>query len=528
MKLKYALVILMLGCINTQTSLAENLFKQYKMPPLERVDNSSPIKPLLYQSKVLKRSQTVSIPLSAIDDPNTYQQQLRTEIQNSLPNWEVVETVVFTGNKVSELNSLLHSLTLTGSKKVTLQGQRIIGDEALSIPNNTLILGNNATLVTSTPQPSILISANNIELKDFIIETTGLGIQITQASGVILNNLQLTNSGRGIAILADSHFVEMNQIKITNPSQGGILIQGNVSHVWLHNSQVSNSKRTDNGGAGVLISDAKFKENLEESTKNSSLIEHIWPLKQPAPYALLIENNIFANNQAQGIFVDGGYGLVIQHNEISNNDKEGLCLSFGAVNNIVMGNNFHSNGFRTRQTDDDLRRDLAFEFGRLPDGSSVLKLPAIALDNAAQNLLLWNIIRNNAGDGIKIVRTGIRNIIMFNSIIDNNKGHNKYFHFFGVLLGSAGIEAKIDTTNHPIDFIPSIENIVAGNVIYGKHWAGIYLELGSAFNDIYDNMVHKYRLTPLDSTSTNFNSIVGNSWQIPTSPGSSWWNKLFD
>jgi len=524
MKLKYTLVILMLGF--TQTLLAESLFKQYKMPPLERVANSSPIKTLLYQSKILKRSQTVSIPLSAIDDPNIYQQQLRAEIKDSLPNWEMTEAVVFTGNKVSELNSLLQSLT--GSKKIILQGQQVTGDEALSIPEDTLILGNNATLVASTPKPSILISANNIEIKDFAIETTGLGVQITRASGVIMNNLQFTNSGRGIAILTDSHFVEMAQIQIANPSQGGILIQGDVSHVWLHNSQIINSKRTDNGGAGVLISDAKSKKILEESTDNDSLIEPIWPLKQPAPYALLIENNIFASNQAQGIFVDGGYGLVIQHNEISNNDKEGLVLNFGSVNNIVMGNNLHNNGFRARQTDDDLRRDLAFEFGRLPDGSSVAKLPAIALDNAAQNLLLWNVIRNNAGDGIKIVRTGIRNIIMFNSIIDNNKGHNKFFHFFGVLLGSAGLEAKIDPTNHPLDFMPSIENIVAGNVIYGEHWAGIYLDLGSAFNDIYDNMVHNYRLSPLDSASTSFNSIVGNSWQKPTSNCSSWWNKLFD
>jgi len=213
------------------------------------------------------------------------------------------------------------------------------------------------------------------------------------------------------------------------------------------------------------------------------------------------------------LYIDGGYGLVIQHNQIMHNDKEGMCLDFGAVNNIVMENVFEGNGYRARQTDDDLRHDLVLGFGRLADGSAVAKLPAISLDNAAQNLLLWNIVRDSAGDGIKIVRTGIRNLIMFNTLMDNNRGTNSRFHFFGVLLGSAGLEAEIDSSNHPLDFLPAIENIVAGNLIYGAHWAGILLDREAAFNDIYDNMIRHYQHLPLESASTRFNSIVGNSWQ---------------
>ncbi|MDM8564514.1 right-handed parallel beta-helix repeat-containing protein [Candidatus Halobeggiatoa sp. HSG11] len=523
MKLKYTLIILMLSYAGT--TLAESLFKQYKMPALERVTHSSPIKELLYKSKVLKRSQTVSIPLSAINDPQIYQEQLRTEIKNSLPSFEIDTEVVFSGNKISELNSLLRNLT--GIQKVKLQGQQIVGDETLSIPRDTVLLGNNSILTASHAQPSILIAANNIKIQDLSIETTGIGVQVAKAVGIVMQNLQLTGVGRGIAILTDSHFIEMNQINIDGPSQGGVLVQGNVSHVWLHNSQIRNGKRSDNGGAGILISDAKAKPIVEETTQVSSLIEYIWPITQSIPYALLIENNILADNRAQGLYVDGGYGLVIQHNQINNNDKEGICLSFGSVNNVVMSNDLYNNGYLARQTDDDLRRDLLFEFGRLADGSAVLKLPAISLDNAAQNLLLWNVIRHNAGDGIKMVRTGIRNIVMFNSIIDNNKGHNKFFHFFGISLGSAGIEAKIDSTKHPLDFMPAIENIIVGNVIYGKHWAGILMEKGAAFNNIYDNIIRFQQLTPLDSTSTNFNTIVGNNWQVQSN-NSSWWDNLFE
>ncbi len=523
MKLKYSLIILILSCGSIQNSFAESLFKQYKMPPLDRITASSQIKTLLYQSKVLKRSQTVSISLDAINDPKAYQTQLRSEIKDSLPNLTTNEIVEFTGSKTSELNYFLQNLT--GNKTVILQKYQIIGDESLLIPANTVLLGNNTTLLSSV-SPSISIAADNIAIKDLIIETTGIGIQITNSVGVIMKNLQLTNSGRGIAVLTDSHFIEMNQIQIENPKQGGVLIQGNVSHVWLHNSQIRNSQRADHGGAGILISDAKSKPNLEESTTNKAITEHIWPLPKSIPYALLIENNIITDNLSEGIYVDGGYGLVIQNNQIKNNDKEGLSLEFGSVNNIVMENTLSNNGFRIRQTDNDLKNDLVLSFGRLDDGSSVSKLPGISLDNAAQNLVLWNIISDNAGDGIKMVRTGIRNIIMFNSIINNNKGHNKRFHFLGIRLGSAGIEAKIDPNNSTLDFLPAIENIIAGNIIYGKHWVGISLDRGASFNDIYDNMIRHQRLSPLDSTSSNFNSIVGNSWQ--SSSSKSWLDRLFD
>ncbi|MCK5876824.1 MAG: right-handed parallel beta-helix repeat-containing protein [Candidatus Marithrix sp.] len=523
MKLKYVLIILILSFTNI--SVAESLFKQYKMPPLERVTQSSPIVGLLQAVKVLKRSKTVSIPISAIDDPKVYQKQLRTEIRASLPSFNPNTEVVFTGSKISELNVLLE--TLTGTNKVVLQGQPLIGDETLSIPKNTILLGNNSTITATNSQPSILMAADNIKLQDLSIENIGLGIQVAKATGIIIQNLRFTNIGRGIAILTGSHFIEMNQINIDNPEQGGILIQGDVSHVWLHNSQIRNGKRSDNGGAGILISDAKPKLVLEEATKIHSLIEHIWPVTQSIPYALMIENNIVADNRAQGLYIDGGYGLVIQHNQINNNDKEGLSLSFGSVNNIVMSNDFYDNGFLANQTDADLRRDLILDLGRLDDGSAVFKLPAISIDNAAQNLLLWNVIRENAGDGIKMVRTGIRNIIMFNSILDNNQGYSKHFHFFGISLDSTGITANIDTTKHPLDFMPAIENIIAGNIIYGTHWAGIFLDRGAAFNDIYDNMARHHMLAPLDSTSHSFNSIVGNDWQQAKTKGS-WWKKLFN
>lgn len=518
---RYNLILLLVIalCSWIQTAYAESLLQQYMMPPLERVPTTDPAKALLDSARVLKRAQAVSISITTIEDPKAYQNNLRNNIKAGLPSWSKnTPTVEFDGNKVSELNKLLKQLS--DQHRVILQGQKVIVDEVLSLPSKILLIGNNATLTAPAIQipATVQVSANS-GIIGFTIETTGLGIMVAEVQGVIIRDLRFSKTGRGIAILNKSRFIQIEGVQIDEAKQGGILIQGDVSHVWLHDSEIRNGQRADNGGAGLLISDAIAKQEIENSTLGSSLAEPIWPIR-PAPHALLIENNIFSGHRTQGVYIDGGYGLVVQHNKIMHNDKEGLCLDFGAVNNIVMENVFHGNGYRARQTDHDLREDLVLGFGRLADGSAVSKLPAISLDNAAQNLVLWNIVRDSAGDGIKIVRTGIRNLIMFNTLMDNNRGTNSRFHFFGVLLGSAGLEAEIDPNNHSLDFLPPIENIVAGNLIYGAHWAGILLDREAAFNDIYDNMIRHYQHLPLESASSSFNSIVGNSWQ--TSSSKSW------
>jgi parallel beta-helix repeat protein len=225
---------------------------------------------------------------------------------------------------------------------------------------------------------------------------------------------------------------------------------------------------------------------------------------------------------AQGVYFDGVYGSVLRANQISDNDKEGICLDFGSANNILMENSFVNNGRRARQSDQDLGKDHVMGFGRLVDGSAVSKLPGVALDNAAQNIILWNTIHHNSGDGIKIVRTGIRNLFLSNTIVGNNQGNNSRFHFFGILLGGAELEPGIDPANHPLDFLPPLENIVAGNVIYGEHWSGILLDRGATFNDIYDNTVHHFINQAIESASKHPNSIIGNSWQ----PRRSFWQRL--
>ncbi len=498
----------------------QSMFRQYQMPPLERIALrkgriAKMANLLLNKARVLKRALSVSVPFASIEDPQTYQQTLRSNIQLQLPRFEIATQHFFTGQKVSELNQFLK--TLAGEKHcVHLSNSALLEvDEPLWLPTNVLIDGHGTHLVARLPifPACVHVTQNLVGLTNLTIQTPGLAVLLQNARQVILRNLQILNSERGIAIIEAGQFIEMADILIRHP-KGGMLIQGAVSHLWLHDSYILQGSRGDNGGAGVVITDSSLKFVVEEHSWGVSLTEPLWPVTQPAPHALLIENNEFSGHVAQGIYVDGGYGIVIRHNRIEDNDKEGICLDFGAVNNLVMENVFLNNGWRARQSDEHLRADLVLSFGRLAEGSATSKLPAVSLDNAAQNIILWNVIRDSAGDGIKVVRTGIRNLLLFNTIMDNNRGESTRLHFAGILLGNAHLEEGIESADHPLDFLPPLENIVAGNIIYGKHYHGILLDHDAMFNDIYDNLVRHFRRIPIAQASFRYNSIVGNSWQL--------------
>ncbi|WP_062149989.1 right-handed parallel beta-helix repeat-containing protein [Beggiatoa leptomitoformis] len=522
--IKIFLLFLLLG-FYTEMVTAESFLKTYHLPPLSRVPSTDSLQKQLNNSKVLQRAEAVSIPLTMIETHTIYEQRLRQSLTENVPQWAVdVPVIVFSDAESSRLNAVLAQLQ--GSHKIILTAQTIVMDEPLRLPSDTWLVGNQTVFLAMNNDITdtvIINAAKNVQLSNINIKTQGTGVRIVNSQLIILNNLSFTAPARGV-VIQDSAMIELAQLIVTHPQQGGIVLQGDTHHVWLHNSQISDGQNPDNNGAGVLLTDMQVLPTTINFPTNG-LAQAIFPL-MPAPHALLIEENRITGHFAQGIYSDGGYGNLILRNYIADNDKEGLCLDFGSVNNVIQENTFIHNGFRSHQTDESLKQDLVFKFGKLADGSSVAKLPAISLDNAAQNLLIWNTVRDGAGDGIKLVRSGLRNLILFNTLMNNNQGENSRFHFFGILLGNAGLEPEL-THNTPdeqsLDFLPAIENIVAANVIYNNHYSGILLDKDSAFNDIYDNMVRHYQNMPLESASSRFNSIVGNSWQI-TEEKSGWFD----
>jgi len=162
------------------------------------------------------------------------------------------------------------------------------------------------------------------------------------------------------------------------------------------------------------------------------------------------------------------------------------------------------------QSDDDLKQDYIFDFGRLDDGSSPAKLPGISLDNAMWNIISNNNINNNAGSGIKTVRSTIENIIIENNIIDNNMGSNKRFHFFGVELGVALDDDELNDLGHKIDLTGDYENIIARNNISGSHYAGVFIAKDCYFNDIIENDILYPKNWSIESLSKQYNVSINN------------------
>jgi len=193
-------------------------------------------------------------------------------------------------------------------------------------------------------------------------------------------------------------------------------------------------------------------------------------------------------------------------NRITGNSKEGICLDNGSTANIFYGNIVKQNGKRYGQTDQALKDDFVLGHGRLADGTAAAKLPGISIDNAVYNVILSNIIQDNYGCGVKMVRTGFRNVVALNIIVNNNEGLSDKFHFFGIELGAA----VPDVPCGDLDFMASPANIITHNMIVGDHYSGIFLGNGSIHNHLTYNTILDPTHWAVESVKDQANKISEN------------------
>ena len=508
--------------LSVSGSRAESIFARYRLPPLDRLQGKT--KKLWLSSMLHKRLQQIPVSLSQIEDtetPDIFHDYLAGILRLSF-----AKKVVFHGRSISELAKFLKKISPDTVVEVT--SPKLIADATLKIPSRIHLKGRKTLITLPKPfeKPIFLLDGvREVALSGFAFSEVPLGIVVRNSRQIIISDLDFNKGGTAIACLERGSRIALKRIRLRSMEGPGILLQGNLSLVWLRQLDIRDTRRADNGGAGLVITDASVRFQKSVTIRDihrityQALTQPIYPYMY-GPYGILVEENTFANNRAQGIYCEGCVGVIIRRNLISGNDKEGICLDWGSSHNLVLENVIEKNGFRRRQTDEDLKRDLVLRFGRLADGSAVAKLPGISLDNAAENIISRNIIRENAGDGVKLVRSSFRNIILFNVILHNARGSNHRFAYAGILIGSAGAEPEImklikaGKFKAPLDYLPSMENIVAANVIDGEHHWGILLDRDTAYNDIYDNTVHHQLKEPLASATKYFNSIVGNSWQI--------------
>lgn len=488
-----------------------SILSRYALPALERMSEEDQ-QELMGELQVLKKIEVLGIDTDVFYTPEFNWKQIYNEslttVEDALNFEEVVE---FNGTSASELNAFMQ-----GKSGVTIlvTQPQINLDETIKVPSNVVLDGQGA-LVTgenNVQYAFLLDGVENVGIHDFHLNRGfQYGIYVVQSSKVLLANNEIAEAVyKAVCVMGENTYINMVGNSIHDNGNGAIFMDGNISRCILQENDVYQNRGTRNLTAGIVLSSMPT-ENLYDAY-NPFLDEHLYDLTE-APHDNVLRDNIVQGNYSSGIYSDGGYMNYIIGNTIEENEKEGMCLDYGTFGTYVSANTIQGNGNRDRQTDEDLEADFVLEAGRLEDGSSPLKLPGVSIDNSAYNIVSDNLIRENAGSGVKVVRSGYRNIVLENLIVDNSKGTNDNYHGFGVELGYAS------TPDQPVkglDFTPSYENIVARNIVSGAHYSGIFLAQDSYCNDLIDNVIMGATDFSIENHSTYFNSGVGNNYNLPT------------
>jgi len=473
---------------------------------------NAPERELMEQCQVMRKMDQLRGGLTDPENPFQYETALNARLAAAwaAQSPPAAGETAFTGADTGELNDFLAHLQPGAVVRVSAPALKFAG--TVAIPSGITVIGAQTAIIDATATQIIFLieGATGARLAGFNIGGGRVGVYVMHSRFFELEGLNCANSARAIVVQGASEYGRIRHCESVGAAFGGLLIVGPTRRLLVEECRFANGQSYFNWHAGAVLSDTPYTNRLQDEMAFcwDAVATPVLTAATSAPAEILIRNCAFTGNHSSGLYLDGGAGNCIAGNRFLDNDKEGLCLDNGSIFNVVIGNTVAGNGWRRRQTDQDLERDFVLGFGRMADGSAIAKVPGISMDNAARNYVLENVVRENAGDGIKMVRTCFQNVLMFNSLISNNQGQNDRFHFFGILLGSA--QPDIESERGVLSFQPCHENIIAHNLIYGAHHSGVLLDRGCAHNAICENTIHGWRFGFIESAATQFNLTVPN------------------
>jgi parallel beta-helix repeat protein len=490
------------------TAGAEDIFTKYRLPPLKD-HGTDPLWIASRNLQVLRRAHRLGLHAKSATQAWRAADVLLSDALIAEKVAAPAADVVFAGTRASELNDLL--ARTSGSVRVSSPELLVDVPILLSGKGTSLDLGH---AVLSMPQggPYMIRVENSADVRlcGGVLVAGEWGVLISNSRDVTVSGIEIGGlSGGGILVTGSDHVV-ISHNKLHALAAAPVLLHGATQHTVVMYNEITNNHGASNWHAGIVLTDRNA--DLSASPANLFGGNDFWAVTQSIiqhhvfPHDNVIAFNHIAENHSSGIYLDGSIRNVVVSNDIERNSKEGLCLDYGATANVVAWNVVRANGKRWGKSDLDLKQDFVLQLGRLPDGSSRAKVPGISLDNAAYNQIVLNEISMNYGGGIKIVRTGLYNLIGLNTLLDDNEGRSSKFHFFGIELGSA----RADVPAKDLDFAPSRGNEVFGNMIRGSHYAGIFFAEGSDTNDIFDNSIFGATAWAMESVRRQPNSTLNN------------------
>ena len=421
----------------------------------------------------------------------------------------------FDGTRASDLNTFLAN---SGASYIRITAPAITTDQSIVINRDGVTIDFGNTSVTATSSNLLfhvrIEGVHNVAILGGIFRNGNSGILIKNAANVLVSRADLASLSGGGVITMNSNYVMVCDNRIRGTQGPGIIVGAATALSTVTRNEVMGNGSGSNWTAGIVLSDRDVDYGADPQAllvyRNfgppfEAIRDKIHP-----PHDCLIAWNRVIDGISQGIYADGAVRMVIVGNDILGNAKEGLCLDNGATANVVVSNIFQHNGNRWGQTDEVLTLD--FSNLRLPDGTAASKLPAISLDNALYNIVYGNNISHNYGDGIKSVRTTFFNVLAQNIIESDNDGVNAYYRFFGFFIGA--ISADVPASD--IDFTSSRGNMIFSNLIRGPHSSGMYIQMGSDQNQIFDNIIKDVQIFAIESVLEMANYYQNNMTDRPS------------
>lgn len=489
----------------------KNILSRFDLPSLERMSETD-AQEKMADLQVLKKIEDFGIDTSLFYTPEYNWKEIYNDSLTKVDSMlQLEQTVEFTGTAASELNLFLAE---HAGSVVLIMADQLILDEIIRVPSNVVLDGNGAVLTgeNNVTYAVLIENAENAAVRNLKLQGGfQQGIYVIESQNVLIFDNEITEAAyKAICVMGENQYINLVGNSIHDNGNGAIFFDGNISRCIIQGNSVYQNRGTRNLTAGIVFSSMNIDDIY--TPYNEFKDEYLYELEN-SPNNNVVKDNIIQGNYSSGFYSDGGYMNYVLDNRIEDNEKEGMCLDYGTFGTYVSGNTIQRNGDRNRQTDEDLEADFILGAGRLPDGSSTAKLPGISIDNSAYNIVYNNNINENSGSGVKMVRSGYRNIILSNLITDNNAGQNEAYHGFGVELGHA---SDPDEPVKGLDFTADYENIVARNIIAGHHYSGIYIAADNYCNDLIDNVILDCTQFSIENFSDYYNSAVGNNTNVGT------------
>ena len=304
------------------------------------------------------------------------------------------------------------------NKQLTLQGV----DSGAGLP----VVDGNASWYT------IILSANNCTLQDFVAMSSGQsGIIVASSYNTVLGNTA-TGSGYGIVLSSSSNGNTVSGNTATGNTNYGIYLSSSTGNTITGN--IANGSDT-----GISISDSSGN-TISNNTANSNGIG----IQLPSSSGNTISGNTATNNIHYGIALTSSSGNTISGNTINGNSR-GIYIITTSNSNSISNNTATSNGIGI---------DLSSSTGNTISGNTIgsNKEHGIRLESSSSSTLSGNIANFNAKYGIQLKYSN------GNTISSNTASGNS---LYGIYL---------DSSSSNIIYLNTFDNTNNARSNGANHW----------------------------------------------------------